>query len=231
MNRTVLRAAAGVLGAAVLLGLADTAWASYDESRIARDGEQAYIGGFPHAVSKLTGKVPRITVEQLDVELPGPAAGSIVGTVGVDVIEYDEATQYAKIVRRRVRLDGVGFGELLGISDLDMANPYDISPAGGASSEARLTGTLPGMQDPASAVVTLRLHEGRFEMRPSQILTVPDGATPEEVVAGLTLDVDTQKLPLDGPADRVQLVGGSIEFAKERRNTAVTPEDFRPLSG
>lgn len=242
MNRTFTRALAGTVAAAALLGLADTAWASFDEARLANEGEQAYIGGFPHALSKVTGKVPRTTVEQLDVEITGFGAGaegppgtigasSTIGTVGVDVIDHVQSTQRARLVRRRIRLDGVGFGELLGVSDLEMANPYDISPAGGAASEARLTGTLPGMEEPASAVVTLRLRDGIFQMRPSEILTVPEGKAPEDVVKGFTLEFDTRSLPLAGAADRVQIVGGSIEFARERRNTTVTPEDFHPLSG
>ena len=132
-------------------------------------------------------------------------------------------------MRRRIRLDGVGFGQLLGITDLDMANPYDISPAGGVASEARLTGTVPGAQHPATAIVTLRLTDGVFHMRPSQLVEVPDGAE-QQVLDGFTFDLDTRDLPLGGPADLVQLTGGSLEFSRDRVNTVVEPADLEPLA-
>jgi len=136
----------------------------------------------------------------------------------------------ARLVRRRIRLDGVGFGELLGITDLDMANPYDISPTGGVASEARLTGTVPGALEPATVVVTLRLDDGTFRMRPSQLI---DAAAGEEqtVLDGFTFDLDTRELPLGGPADLVQLRGGSLELSRDRVNTVVEAADLEPLAG
>ena len=136
----------------------------------------------------------------------------------------------ARLVRRRIRLDGVGFGELLGITDLDMANPYDISPAGGVASEARLTGTVPGAREPATVVVTLRLVDGTFHMRPSQLIDVAAGEE-QTVLDGFTFDLDTRELPLGGPADLVQLRGGSFELSRDRVNTVVEPADLEPLAG
>lgn len=222
---------------------ADTVAGSRAESQLAHPGEQAYISGFPYALGALTGEVPRVSVERLDAQLPGldsNAVGTVgtvdtVGTVGVDVVDYvadtpgSFTTGTADVVRRRVRLDGVGFGELLDIADLDIANPYDISPAGGSAAEAQLTGTPPGAQEPATVVATLRLENGKFHLRPSRVIHAPDGA--DAAVEAFTLELDTTSLPLDGPADHVQLVGGSIEFSRDRVNTLVTPEDFRPIYG
>lgn len=226
MNRTAKRALAAAAAAVIALGVADTAWASWDEAQLASDGETAYISGFPHALSKVTGEIPRITVERLDAEVPN--AG--VGTLGVDVVNYDTNAKQADSVRRRVRLDGVGFGSLLGVSDLDMANPFDISPAGGAASEAQLTGTFPGTDEPATVVVTLRLVDGVLHMRPSLLVHAPAGQE-DAVLRGATLNLDTRELPLGGPADKVQLMGGSVELSHERFNTAVTEEDFSPTLG
>lgn len=229
-----LAAAAALLGA---LALGDTALASHVERGIAPPGADATVAGFPYAASALTGRVPRVAVQRIDEDIPGPG----VGTVSVELFNLELADPRAalrgvfvgadaRVVRRRVRLDGVGIGELLDITDLDMANPYDISPSGGVASEARLTGTVPGASEPATAVVTLRLEDGVFHMRPSQLLDVPSGEQ-DAVLAGFTLDLDTRELPLDGPADLVQLNGGSIEFSRDRVNTRVEAADLEPRAG
>lgn len=227
-------AAAGLSAALVLAGVAvaDSVLASRVESALARPGQRADVAGFPYAAHALLGKLPRVSVEQLDADLPGGG----VGTLGVDVLDYvpvdpaqlrsgDFGAGEAGLARRRLRLDPVGFGELLGMSDLDLANPYDISPAGRSASEAQLTATVPGLGTRETAVVTLRLDQGVFTMRPSVLI----GVSPEDedaVVEAFTLTLDTRELPLGGPADKVQLVGGSIEFSHDRINTDVDAADF-----
>ena len=229
-----------VVVAAVLvaaLGLADTALASHVEHDLAREGVEAEVSAVPFVWSGISGRVPRVTVKRTDADIPGPG----VGTVSVemfnlkldtpsDALRGEVVGADARLVRRRIRLDGVGFGELLGITDLDMANPYDISPTGGVASEARLTGTVPGAREPATVVVTLRLVDGTFRMRPSQLLDVADGDE-QAVLDGFSLDLDTRELPLGGPADLVQLRGGSLELSRDRVNTVVEPADLEPLAG
>lgn len=221
-----LGALALVLG---LLAAADTAAAARAERSLAPPGTRASIAGFPYALSVATGEYPRVGVEALDAQLPG----GLVGTVSTDVINYSPGAEFttgtADVVRRRVRLDPVGFGELLGITDLDIANPYDISPSGGVASEARLTGTVPGAGE-ATVVVTLRIADGVFRMRPSQLIDASPDHHPT-ILNAFTLDLDTRELPLGGPADLVQVRGGSIEFSSDRINTAVTASDFDPFAG
>lgn len=229
--RARVKAAVATAAVLTLLAGADAVVAANVERTVAKPETQASVGGFPYTASLLTGKVARVSVEHLDAAVDGPG----VATTGVDVFdltldnprealsgEFESGT--ARLVRRRVRLDGVGFGTLLGITDLDIANPYDISPAGGAASEARLTGTIPGGEVPVTVVVTLRLVNGIFQMRPSKLVD----ATSPETQAAFTLDLDTRTLPLDGPADQVQLRGGSIEFSRDRINTAFDPADLDP---
>ena len=231
------KAAVVAVALVAALGLADTALASHVEHGLAREGVEAEVSAVPFAWSGVTGRVPRVTVKRTDADIPGPG----VGTVSVemfnlklnnpaDALRGEVVGADARLVRRRIRLDGVGFGELLGITDLDMANPYDISPAGGVASEARLTGTVPGAREPATVVVTLRLVNGTFHMRPSQLI---DAAAGEEqtVLDGFTFDLDTRELPLGGPADLVQLRGGSFELSRDRVNTVVEPADLEPLAG
>ena len=232
MRRRIVVAAALVAA----LGLGDTAFASHVERTLAPPGAEINVTAAPFVLSGVTGRIPRVTVRRTDADIPGPG----VGTVSVEMFNLKLETPAdalrgeivgadARLVRRTIRLDGVGFGNLLGITDLDMANPYDISPSGGVASEARLTGTVPGTSDPATAIVTLRLVDGIFHMRPSQLIQVPSG-TEREVLEGFTLDLDTRSLPLGGPADLVQLTGGSLEFGRDRVNTAIQAVDLEPLA-
>ena len=184
-----------VLALVAALGLADTAVASQVERTLAPAGAEAQVTATPFALSGVSGRIPRLTVRRTDADIPGPG----VGTASVELFNLELDTPKdalhgeivganARLVRRRIRLDGVGFGELLGITDLDIANPYDIS--------------VPGADQPATVIVTLRLADGVFHMRPSQLLEVPDGDE-QAVLDGFTFDLDTRTLPLGGPADLV----------------------------
>ena len=233
-------AAVGVAAIALLGYLADTAAGMRAEhalsARAAELGElstapAAYVGGLPFGRT-----VPRITVDALDV----PVAGVGVGNVGIKLVDVtlphprtahlvdDLPGAKASLVRRIVRLDGVAFGQLLGMTNLDIASPYNISPSGGGASEARLTGTIPGTEDPVTVVVTLRIDGTKFVMRPSELVDVPLELT-DRAVQAFSLERDTRDLPLGGPADCVQLTGGSIEFSRDRINTVVEETDLTPL--
>ncbi|WJY98238.1 LmeA family phospholipid-binding protein [Corynebacterium fournieri] len=231
------KVAVGAVALVATLGLADTAYASHVERQLAPDGTEVQVTAAPFVFAGISGRVPRVTVRRTDADIPGPG----VGTASVEMFNLKLDTPAdalrgeivgadARLVRRRIRLDGVGFGELLGITDLDIANPYDISPSGGVASEARLTGTVPGASEPATAMVTLRLSHGVFQMRPSQLIEVPQGDE-DKVLDGFRIDFDTSDLPLGGPADLVQLTGGSLEFSRDRVNTVVEPADLEPLAG
>ena len=231
------KAAVVAVALVAALGLADTALASHVEHGLAREGGEVEVSAVPFVWAGISGRVPRVTAKRTDADIPGPG----VGTMSVemfnlkldtpaDALRGEVVGADARLVRRRIRLDGVGFGELLGITDLDMANPYDISPTGGVASEARLTGTVPGAREPATVLVTLRLANGTFRMHPSQVI---DAAAGEEqtVLDGFTFDLDTRELPLGGPADLVQLRGGSLELSRDRVNTVVEAADLEPLAG
>lgn len=195
----------------------------------------AYIAGFPFAQVAVTGKVPRVSVSALDAEVDGlgvvnaSAEAFEVKVAPERAAAGDFSGSRASMVRRNVRLDGVAFGALLGMTDLDISHPYDISPGGGPASEAQLRGTVPGTDSPSTVVVTLRLTDGIFSMRPSLLVDTPEGAE-DEILAAYTLDRDTRDLPLGGPADLVQLSGGSIEFSRQRLNTTLGGDDLLPLS-
>lgn len=210
----------------------DTAVAARAERRLSQHaaevGEltsppEAYIGGFPYAISALTGSYTRVSVSALDQPLPGFGFAS----VGVDALGLDTRTMTANVLRRSVRLDAVALAQLLNLPDLDITNPYDISPAGGGVSEARLTATLPGTTTASTAVVTLRLVDGAFIMRPSEVEPASDAGV-DDVIKALSYELDTLTLPLGGPADMVQLSGGSIYFSRDVVNAAVDVDDLVP---
>ena len=94
----------------------------------AQAGAEAQVTATPFVLSGVSGRIPRVTVRRTDADIPGPG----VGTASVEMFNLELETPKdalhgeivganARLVRRRIRLDGVGFGELLGITDLDIA--------------------------------------------------------------------------------------------------------------
>ncbi|MDY5786087.1 DUF2993 domain-containing protein [Corynebacterium sp.] len=241
------RALAAATLAALLvasLALVDAAIASRTERALSlqavlRDNlptaPDVYIGGFPFLAAVAADSVPAVRVSSLDVPVDGvgvvnaSAEAFDVDIPGDKILAADFTGGEATLVRRKIRLDGVAFGALLGMTDLDIANPYDISPRGGVASQAQLMGTVPDTDTPATVVVTLRLTDGVFEMRPSKLVDVAPEDT-ERVLDAFTLTLDTRDFPLGGPAGLVQLSGGSIEFSRDRMNVTLSPEDFTPLA-
>ncbi|WP_291314091.1 DUF2993 domain-containing protein [Corynebacterium sp. UBA2622] len=227
---------------------ADTIVGSRAENRLSNAAESfdglayppdTYIGGFPFTQALFTDSVPRLSLTTLDAPVEGlgivnaTAEAFDIDVPGRQVLNADFTGAEASLVRRRIRLDGVAFGQLLNMTDLDISNPYDISPTGGVASEARLTGTVPGMEVPSTVVVTLRLEDGVLEMRPSALVDAPRTATGDDaarILDAFTLKRDTRDLPLGGPADLVQVSGGSIEFSRDRINVTLTPDDLTPLA-
>lgn len=135
----------------------------------------------------------------------------------------------AKIVRRFLRLDGVAMGEQLGITDLDISNPYDISPSGGPSSEVQLTGTPEGFSEPVTVVAKLRISGSTITMTPARFVDVPEGRQ-REVQEAFTWTIDSRTLPIPAQTNRVYCSGGSIYFEAEQRNTTVDASNLSPIS-
>ncbi len=223
---------------------ADAAVAAHVERALATHAREAddlpsepdtYVGGLPFAQVAVTGKVPRVSFQALDVRVDGVGiANSRTDIYGVTVdagraVRADFAGTTAKRVEHTLSLDGVAFGQLLGMTDLDIANPYDISPAGGTASEAQLTGTVPGTDEKTSAVVTLRIDGTAFRMEPTQLIDVPPALAPA-VTDAYTLELDTRDLPIGAQADLVEVAGGSIRFSAQQHDVEVTDELLSPIA-
>lgn len=203
-----------------------------EQSRLAAHPE-VYVGGMPFAQVLVTNEIPNISVNALDVDIKDLGIVNASTQIYNVVIPAEQAYagelvgHQAELMKRTISLDGVALGQLLGMTDLDISNPYDISPGGGVSSEAQLSGTLPGMGEPSTVVATLRLDGSTFHMVPKTL--IDDAGNPDAVTKGYTLSFDTRDLPLSGAANLVQLRGGSIQFEAERRNITIQPRDLTPV--
>ncbi|TNL96124.1 DUF2993 domain-containing protein [Corynebacterium tapiri] len=227
-----------------LLGwLIDSAIAMRVEAKISSAVEESadlatspavYVGGVPYVTALLTGEIPQVTVTSLDINVEDLGivnARTEINRVHVTPQQALSGDLYGapgELFKRTVSLDGVAFGQLLGITDLDISNPYDISPAGGVASEAKLTGTPKGFEDKVTVVVDLRLESPTFHMRVREVQDAPAGRE-QEAADAFTFSMDTRRLPLSSQASNVSVSAGSIVFETQRQNIVVRPGDLAPL--
>lgn len=233
-----------LVGAALVLLLvlwgADSVLAARAESRLSAEIEEAselrasprvYLGGFPFAQVLLTGELPDASVDSLDVDIKGLGIANTrtelhqISVSPAEALRGEIVGASAEMLLRRVSLDGVAFGQLLQMTDLDISHPYDISPGGGVAAEAQLTGTPPGFEEQVSGLVTLRLTGPEFQMEVVELRAAPEGRE-QEATEALTLSFDTRELPLGGQASAVSVGGGSISFESQRFNTTVALSDL-----
>ncbi|MCS4536053.1 DUF2993 domain-containing protein [Corynebacterium sp. HS2168-gen11] len=232
-----------------LLGLGwvgDTALAARSESLLANRVAAAYdlpvvpetyIGGFPFAENFFSHNIPDMYVSVTDVELPRWGLVRMHASLQDVAISRDglftgdiDRTR-AALLTTGVSLDAVSVGKQLGMTDLDIAHPYDISPKGGAASEVRLTGTPANTSKPISVIAELRLVNDHFYLRPISIANrgaqeLDDAA----IFTAFSLDFPTQELGLPGQVSLVSVGGGSLYFqVKERNVTVHISQLFAPL--
>lgn len=230
-----------VLGVALLI---DALVASRVEARLSASIEEhadlatspaVSVGGTPFTLSTLaSGQISHVHVNALDLTVEDVGVVNARTDIFNITVDSDQAFRgdvigaAAEYFRRTISLDGVAFGSLLDMTDLDISNPYDISPSGGVAAEAVLTGTPPGFEDPVSVLVALRLQGPMFHMEVREILD-DQGQSPADIEHAFTYSLDTRKLPLSRQAAAVYLSGGSISFEAERTNFTVSPSDLTPL--
>lgn len=195
-----------------------------------------FAGSAIYTSALLTGELDHASINMLDVPVPGVGvvnARTEVQNVEVtreQVLSGDLNGARAELFTRTLRMDGVALGSHLDITDLDISHPFDISPSGGIASEALLTGTPPGFEEPVSVLVTLRLVGSEFQMVPVELIDAPPAITLGEVSAAFSWRIDTRTLPLADRALAVYLSGGSIHFQSEARNVEITMRELSPLA-
>lgn len=206
------------------------------ESANLENAPRVFLGSSVYTMAFFTGELDSVSIDMLDVEIPG--VGMVNARTEVNKVKVTPAQIFsgdlngttAETFARTLRMDGVAIGAKLDITDLDISHPIDISPSGGQASEALLTGTPPGMEDPVSVLVNLRLVGSEFRMLPYELVDAPSGLTLDDVAPAFTWRVDTLQLPLADRAMAVYLSGGSIHFQSEARNVELTTRELSPLA-
>ncbi|WP_080796618.1 LmeA family phospholipid-binding protein [Corynebacterium pacaense] len=243
--RAAIATALTVLVLGAVLWVADSVFATRAERHISESiAEEAdletsprvYAGGAIYLSSLVTGTLDTVTIDMLDVDVPGIGmvnASTVLDSVTVtpaQVLSGDLNGSAVELFSRTLRLDGVALGSQLGITDLDISNPLDVSPTGGSASEAQLSGTPTGFAEPVAVVVTLRLVGSEFHMTPVSLVDGPDGTTLDDVVGDFTWSIDTTQLPLANRVNAVKMMGGSIYFESQARNVIVSTRELSPLA-
>lgn len=240
-----------VVAAGIIAGLggvgfvADSALASRAEAQLARNiadsaglahSPSVYIAGDPLFIfTLLRGEAPTIAATVDDVA--DPDFGLITTTIEINDVTLTSSDLLAgrvndapaKLRTSSVKLDPVALGSLLGIEDLDISNPYNISPSGVASPEAQLRGTLPGQDEPITVRADLRIEGDTFRLIPTEVLDNPTSLADADALAGFALAFPTAKLPLPAPASYVLVSGGSIQFQSSERGVIANVTDFAPV--
>ena len=229
-RRTVVVLTAVLVGVLVAMWVVDTAIAARSErllsQRVAEHSHlgfapEAYFGGLPFVSNFITGVVPSMYVSVTDVK----------------VKPFGLLRTHTTITDVEVSADRLLAGDVAGATDLDISNPYDISPAGSAASEVKLTGTPPGFTGPVTVVAELRLKGKMFLLSPITVTdrsklddTQNDKLSDDDIFRAFRWELDTTTLPLSKQASYVSAAGGTVYFESQQRNVVVSMDDLAPVS-
>ncbi|MDU0479894.1 DUF2993 domain-containing protein [Staphylococcus chromogenes] len=224
--------------------LADYGLAMRAERRIAADTQRharldvsphVNIGGMPYVSNMLRTETPTLSAEVSDITVPGFGLVSARTDV-TDLTLTPEQVRTgrleavpAKLLTRTLRLDGVAMGTFLHITDLDISNPYDISPSGGPASEVQFTGTPEGFTSPVTVIAALRISDTTVSITPRTVVSAPSGREADAMRA-FTWSIDSRLLPMPTRTNRVYCQGGSIYFESEQRHLVIDASDLSPIS-
>lgn len=204
-----------------------------------RVSPRVWVGGTPYLAAWMTGKVPSLSVEMRDVR--DPALGLVTLRTEAKRLVVDKKQVFsgdwegvrAKYLVRSLRLDGVSLGGQLGMDDLQIQDPHDISPLGQPETEAVLTGTPPGLDDKYSVLVKLRITDGTISITPVEIQSGPPAgkAVQQQAMNAFTWSADSPELPIGGRADTILCTGGGIIISSATDNVVLSPVALSPLHG
>nr|WP_282441101.1 DUF2993 domain-containing protein [Corynebacterium antarcticum] len=235
-----------LLSAVVLLAVpwaVDTGAAVHAERRISGEiradedldqSPRVTVGGLPYLGALVTHVVPMVVVEAGDVQVEGIGTANLRTEIRDLELPRDRVLSGgitgapASVIARTVRLDGVALGTRIGVTDLDIAHPTDISPAAQPATEARLTGTPPGFDRPVTVYVRLRIKGPDLTMTPYRLVGVPEDRA-DEIRSIFTWRLRTEDLPLPTRVDKVFCSGGSIYLESRQRNVVVGETPILPV--
>ena len=234
-----LKIIGGIAVVVGVLGVVDTGFAMHAEHTLAQQVKaeaqlentpQVYVGGMPYlgAAVMPSHEIPLMEVNALDIEVPRLGLVNASTTLRDVQVTPDQLFSgnftgaSVSTWSRAISVDAVSLGRLMGINDLQIANPKNISPTSGTSAEADLVGTLPGDEKATTVEVTLRLIDEKFIM-------TPVNAENDSVAEAFSYSLDTRQLPLSAQATAVRLQGGSITFETQHRNTTLDVSQLSPV--
>ena len=215
-----LKIIGGIAVVVGVLGVVDTGFAMHAEHTLAQQVKaeaqlentpQVFVGGMPYLGAAIMPdhEIPLMEVNALDIEVPRLGLVNASTTLRDVQVTPDQLFSgnftgaSVSTWSRAISVDAVSLGRLMGINDLQIANPKNISPTSGTSAEADLVGTLPGDDESTTVEVTLRLIDEKFIM-------TPVNAENDRVAEAFSYSLDTRQLPLSAQATAVRLQGGSI---------------------
>lgn len=196
-----------------------------------------YFGGVPYTASLVRGKIKSASVSVSDVETSH--FGLISTSTEAINVQVDPARVWsgdingrrALLLTQTIGLDGVSVGKQLGIADLDISNPYDISPNGGPASEAQLRGTPDGQSKPITVVCDLRIEGANFRLTPTRVVDRGDGSLSDaDIFRAFDWQIDTRRLPMRDQAAFVYVSGGTLYFQAQERDVTLNLKDFSPTN-
>lgn len=234
-----LKIIGGIAVVVGVLGVVDTGFAMHAEHTLAQQVKaeaqlentpQVYVGGMPYLGAAIMPdhEIPLMEVNALDIEVPRLGLVNASTTLRDVQVTPDQLFSgnftgaSVSTWSRAISVDAVSLGRLMGINDLQIANPKNISPTSGTSAEADLVGTLSGDDESTTVEVTLRLIDEKFIM-------TPVNAENDRVAEAFSYSLDTRQLPLSAQATAVRLQGGSITFETQHRNTTLDVSQLSPV--
>ncbi|WP_158256114.1 LmeA family phospholipid-binding protein [Corynebacterium sp. 13CS0277] len=184
------------------------------------------IAGFPFVTSALQEGVAHIQVSLIDTDTSlGPVN---VTTTAHDVQGPTDSLLDGRLdglvgytVSRSATIDAAALGRLLGMPDMDISNPTDISPGAAPLPQAQLRGTPPGCTEPVTVLADLRVRD--------HIVSIEPATTPSCGAAAFRWSAPADTLPVVGTANSLWVRGGSL-FLDSGINTPtpLSPELFTP---
>lgn len=230
----------------VVAWVLDTATAANSERKLSNLVEaqahldyspEVYIDGLPFLGNLYTGLVPEVRVTATDVEVkPFGLLGIQTSLVDVEItseqlLSGDFSGSKAALMTRGVTFDPVALGKQLHMPDLDIAHPYDISPAGSSASEVILTGTLREEAKPVTVFAELRLKGPLFQLTPTVVIDRGEStASDRKILESFAWQIDTRQLPLPKQASYVSGDSGTIYFESQEVNVTVDITNLMPIS-
>ncbi|WP_232010935.1 LmeA family phospholipid-binding protein [Corynebacterium kutscheri] len=235
-----------VLTLATIIGIffvTDTVLATRSEQRMSQRilefnhltvTPSVYYAGFPFVWTLAKEEISTLTVGVSDISLQGfgsvrfSTVATKVTATKEQILAGDFDNTHAQLIAHNLGIDAVGLGQQLGVTDLLISNPYDISPSSPNASEVCLEATPQGFTHPVAVFATLRLVGPMLKISPYEVVANPNQISEEKILDAFRWEYDTRALPLGKQASFVYLSGGTIFLQSQERNITLKNSDFAP---